>query len=811
MQVKIMLKIIFYVLSAAALFCGGISAGGDAESLLPAGSCSTMLRNSRLELEAGDFPAGWSFRINRPDYFPNGFPQGGGCFKFHRKGKMHIVRQDWTFSIEPGELYRLSAWVKAGNFTAGRAELLSFNNGWSQSSGINIPQGSYGWKRIEKVFRGYSSRGGVGSVGIVVDRIRSGEFEIAGITLEPASQKAYEASIAYLKEIPPQKLIPLEPKLNAVENTLKFRWYGDKKVRSISWQSGSGSSGKAKINNAIAVLDLHKLVSGRHILTCTAGDVIKKFNIIKRDKITEPQNAVRKNNLHTLLAEFECKDGFKSSFLNPRDGWVSFQLADNMKITIPESKVPLSGSMPVYLRAGKYDFTVSGSGRVCIAAIAETIYYQLAGGPHLTGFPKHDFEMVKKHQLDCITTFNNGSPGSEKNWQIFRKQHNNLLLAHSTVADGTAQPPSVRGTGSREWRFDGAILDEFSSGNEKQLALVLKNSGRYDLAPGKSIYCWMTGTPQNSAVTAGFMSMAVNELNGKLLFEAYVPSNTANEKEARKLILDKMLGAVNKFEAVYPGFRKYLGMVISPSNIPLSFTVDNEPEANFKYFLDMQMNILATHPAFDGIGAVGCWGGNHTDNEVTRWVSALFRHYVIEGKTNMLSAEFGWKLAENILKNCSFAAGIQHWNCTGEVKIKSTDNYAAVMKYFGNLPGAGNNYAVLPPGSSIGQKTGSLIPGKLYKLSFISSNALDPVNGRAYRSRLNTSLKGGKILPEHTVKYRKSPFASQNAKMGKANFDMLVFRAEQTQAEITFSPDEKCKDPVALHRVSIVPFYDNDR
>ena len=68
----------------------------------------------------------------------------------------------------------------------------------------------------------------------------------------------------------------------------------------------------------------------------------------------------------------------------------------------------------------------------------------------------------------------------------------------------------------------------------------------------------------------------------------------------------------------------------------------HHPEVDYKYYLDMQLNLAANDPSCRDLGAVGYWGCNYADDEMKRWSFALMRHYVVEGNTNMLSAAYGY-------------------------------------------------------------------------------------------------------------------------------------------------------------------------
>ncbi|MBO4513603.1 MAG: hypothetical protein J5746_12635 [Victivallales bacterium] len=780
-----------------------------AEDLLPPGKGGNMLQNGNLFLEAGDFPSHWASRKHKPDYFPEGFPQGGGSLRFHAKGKQHIIRQDWTFSIIEGEQYRLSYWMRSQDFKAKQAIVLSFNNGWTSTAESPIPPGSSAWHQVDLLFTGFASIGGVGSVGIVIDGIESGFVEIANICVEPATRKAQEASVAYLKEIPPQTLIPLAPRLDEIQRQLTLRWFGEASVKQIAWSLSGKPMGNATISDGgLVTLDFSGVKPGEYTLELKAADFALTRQVRRISDMTV--KGKRRNNFNTLLYSANCAAGATFQFELASSSWISIKAAPGMKITLEGGEKTFSGSMPVHLAAGIHSGKVTeGNGRIEISAITETLYYQLAGGPYLKNIPKHTYAMVKKQQLDCVTTFANGAPSNESDWNDFRKLHANFLLEHASVGDVTGDTlKTFRGLTKDTPYFDGIIADEFSAGNNRQLAKFLKHREALSKPYGKAVYAWITGTPSTSPILAGFMSCFLNDLHGKVVYESYVPNNYTDEADARNVMKRRLNDTMLQFKMLYPGCEAVLGISLCHSNIPLSFTIDNEPEANFKYLLDMEMNLLANHPDFQGLSLAGTWGGNYADEEMTRWFSALLRHYVIEGKTDMLSAPLGWSLAPGHIQNASFRNGLKNWEAKGNVSLGNQDSMADILRQFNIIPGKADAYAVIQPGASISQKMSHLTPGRLYVLKYVTSDATNVTGGRPKQTPLTATFEDAEPMG-NLIKYRKPILDDNKSRMGLENYDAILFRAKMETGRVTLSASATAARPSGLHFVSVMPYYED--
>ncbi|MBR4663198.1 MAG: hypothetical protein IKO93_04930, partial [Lentisphaeria bacterium] len=151
--------------------------------------------------------------------------------------------------------------------------------------------------------------------------------------------------------------------------------------------------------------------------------------------------------------------------------------------------------------------------------------------------------------------------------------------------------------------------------------------------------------------------------------------------------------------------------------------VDNEPEADHRVLLDMQMRTISTDPAFKDIGLINFWGDNYSDLERTRWVMELMRHYVIEGKTSSLAAERGLKLCPGHLRNASFRDGLNEWQVSGAVTPGRSPDGGRFLKRFNAQidPSPMAMFERKKEPAGIAQTIKNLTPGKVYKLRLVLS------------------------------------------------------------------------------------------
>jgi len=115
-------------------------------------------------------------------------------------------------------------------------------------------------------------------------------------------------------------------------------------------------------------------------------------------------------------------------------------------------------------------------------------------------------------------------------------------------------------------------------------------------------------------------------------------------------------------------------------SMPTTETLNLDPQVDFKVWMDLQFQHLATAPAFAGLYGLMEYTSGYADEETVRWAARLYRHYGMEGKTDLLSARLGYRYRLDYVQNPDFAEGTQHWQVKaaepGAVEVKSLKGYA---------------------------------------------------------------------------------------------------------------------------------------
>jgi hypothetical protein len=181
------------------------------------------------------------------------------------------------------------------------------------------------------------------------------------------------------------------------------------------------------------------------------------------------------------------------------------------------------------------------------------------------------------------------------------------------------------------------------------------------------------------------------------------------------------------------------------------------PNVDFRVFMDMQLQALATHPGWRGIYGVQNYLSSHMTEETVRWVSRLFRHYCIEGKTELLSEAQGLKFHLNYIQSPDFEEGtFGYWDLSNARTMKAmivpgfswkqgrydVDTHADIPR--------GNNVLWMKRGKDkpnvLSQEIRNLERGKLYSVKLYAADYKDFAKKQSVNVSLN--VEKADLLPE---------------------------------------------------------------
>lgn len=781
----------------------GLALSLPADDIVSAGTYGNLISNGELELYAGTFPAYWRFLgSNTPGYAANGGCRNHGRFFFLEKKKNYLIRQDWTFTIIPGEKYRLSAMVKCRDFRASLAYITVFNNAWKQEIRMPLPSGTYDWKKVDQIITGFPSRGGYYSIAIRVHQVRSGQLEISDISLEPATQQAFEKSTAYRKLVPPPELVVLSPRKSQIPETspvLHCRWFGSADAKSIAYSIGKLDRQAAVGERGLTDLDLSGLPPGKHTVQVKSGSKTLTIPVIIQSRL-ETSMEKKLNNFHYVIAEKTLREGQTAEFVNPRAGWVLFRMPEQMELSLPSCGRTMRNGDFLQLDFGKFSFTVKkGNGPVRISAVAETAVYPLGTGPFLRGMPRHNWKFTRKYELPAVMSFLGGTlPDSEM--AEYRKGLQRFycpLKIQKITQNPENRTIQCTGLLAENRMYDGIYIDEVAMSAEKPLVMFLKNLPALKIPAGRDVLTYICGNPRDTGYTAELLSQCVNLSKfSKVLSEIYIPNQFLSGKDAEDAVNARLIQYAANLNKIYPGLNPFWGIALCHSNTALRFTLDHEPEADHRVLLDMQMHAVAVRPEFQKIGHIGFWGDNYSDLERTRWIMKLFRHYVIEGKTSLLSERYGMKLHPGHLRNASFRQGTKYWKTSGKIEPGTMSDGGAFMKRFNNqLDSSRVMYFVhTQDPAGISQMMENLSSGKSYKIRMVVSGS----------GMVSVKISGRKYPVQIFHPEKKDP-ASKIAPV----YAEVTFKAENNREMLELNNSEIAPGTrIGLHYVSVLSIFE---
>ena len=390
-----------------------------------------------------------------------------------------------------------------------------------------------------------------------------------------------------------------------------------------------------------------------------------------------PFSVTADNNFSRELLKQKPVEG-SVTFRNPRDGWVFF------KSGMDSRDLPLAGREKRTVRlvrgegfaelpAGTYQVRNLPASEIMIRTAPALLFYFFAGDferPRDTGLTvTHDTKYGRTGMYiyhwkylreNILPNFNMLiSAGSHPELDTWRGEGRKLIVSipMNPKAETREAAWTKKLTASRN---DGIIVDEFilptgasthnggefgytspGLGFDALTLAAVRSAGRLARKQSGNFYAWL-GVPWDSRTED--VKPLLNVLraeNGYLLWEAY--AFTRNHQQEMKIrLLNRTAGFLQADK------RAFESILIAPSTMEFS---DNNAEIDFKVWLEQQLNAIANNHDFSGIRGLSMYVAHYTTPEILRWYSALLRHYALEGRTDMLSDQYGYQLKPGILEN----------------------------------------------------------------------------------------------------------------------------------------------------------------
>ncbi len=585
--------------------------------------------------------------------------------------------------------------------------------------------------------------------------------------------------------------------------------------------------------------------------------------------IAESKSSGKQRKLNNLVTEL-VREALPESglaeytFKNPKDGWIFIKAPAEMaasgrvivsfdrmsrKQAIISRKTGRHGEAMRWFHAGVYKIYVwtkdKPEGMLIVRSIPEIIFLQFTGdfnspdgSPYKVSQKEvhgsdrlylYYWDYLDKYVLDNVNVVQADESCDE------RPEIKKWLAEGRKLISGAHFPSLNPDDLYRHWsksmrvsNFSGVLVDEFVSptnnisfkdrllggynpgfGFRPEILNVIRRI--HDSGQKGKFYAYL-GVPKAASVKDSRPLLDILEASGYYwVWEAYLWEQS-NLDEAKSYMEKELIQRMREFRKEFPGYEKHL--ILCPS---IMGPWDSIPYMDYKVWLDMQMNASVSNPAFEGIYGIAPYQSTTADPEMIRWVSALLRHYFIEGNTGLLSAKYGYSLLTDHLRNADFSAEAAAWNVhpakAGSIQFKKVRDLPFKKGYLPLGPGILVMKRESQKANVVRQEIRNLKPGRLYSFRmFIGDLSATDLKTRQIYAH-SVAIKGAVILPQE---------GRQDVQRGDAaiknsicwNYTYIVFKAVKPSAMLEISDWIDAKIPGGpVHQellfdfMQIQPFY----
>jgi hypothetical protein len=392
--------------------------------------------------------------------------------------------------------------------------------------------------------------------------------------------------------------------------------------------------------------------------------------------------------------------------------------------------------------------------KLVVKAIPELIHCGLGFNPAIKSYGKYDFAFLKKDILPNVTTL--VVPHNIELEQAviddWRRQGKRFIAAVGINAQAkTAEDHYKFWTGyfERSPYLDGIIIDEFIVNNpirewlpvvtperqkrfdhERAQYLIYEEAFRKIRADpqyrDKMVYAYIGGSGKtlNQEIIGPTFVRSLLDYDFRIALERYIFEVSSEQKS--KQVLQLLVDGIADWAAKEPTVREHMVLTFGLFSMPPG-GINKQPNVDYHVWMDQQMNIVANHPVMAGITGLNWWTSLQADEETVRFVGKLYRHYAIEGKTELFTKD---PLFLSHIENADFEKQFEGWTLNaaeeGKIQARSFPRYGRIEgRYMGlgrpaDPEHIGDTFLWMkrsPKGpNSFLQPIKDLQPGRLYSL-----------------------------------------------------------------------------------------------
>lgn len=798
-----------------------------------------LIANGVLDSGTSEVPSYWYHDSGTGISFPDGGPDNMGYMLFSasegNNGKV-LFRQN-GLNLVPGEKYLLSCKIRTRNFRASQPRLLIHDFRWGHEFNVGRFPENTDWQEFFKEFiLSEDCRKGEFGAALFLPKFQ-GELAIADIRLVPLTKKAAEGSSNCLSRI--RQMLILEPMTARLEAIP-----AGTRTLPLFWSRGNDGS------TLLATVDGKKIPDpafrdgcfqlpleseGRHsvkIQVMHQEKTILEKEFVYAIAVPEKKTAEKRlNSFTTELMSEQCRNAKAVSFTVPRHTWVyfKFETASPVQAVLSGSSAPLLTEKSVRkeiqrrLEAGEYTITFRQpfTGKLVLRTVPVLYKYAGINPCVIPGIAEYDLAWHEKYVFGVFNTI--GARGVPENMRAY------AASAGVECADNIRPPArdeynknnikafrkKLTGENSKVFKPSSQWVefDEFFWNCDEGLMVAAYAFPAMKNPQKKDFLHWFGGTSGPSV--PGFHHKAVSAFmnagggRGYIAYEAYFKSRPS-EAEAAENIQHTLKTAAARMNEFVPHSNGAFGFIFGNFHQHPVLSLDFYPGVNYKYFLDMQFQAMASEPQFNGIALAGFWGFNYANEEIARWCCALIRHYVLEGKTELLSGKYGYTYLLTHVRNGDFEDGLNGWTVQGDVKTGRHLNFGSLSEGRWGATGIGDRFAVFTghgkQENSLTQEVVGLFPGRPYVLEFITADYDDVCAGKNNPREIAVSaeLPGAGILKD--FRYADQRNKRKNASV---NYRYVRFVPSGETQKLIFRDSGRDGEKLLVNFIRVAPYFED--
>ncbi|HDY65919.1 MAG TPA: LamG domain-containing protein [Phycisphaerae bacterium] len=462
-----------------------------------------------------------------------------------------------------------------------------------------------------------------------------------------------------------------------------------------------------------------------------------------------------------------------------------------------------------FLKAGTHVLLLNQSGdaklkHLVVRAIPELQHSYYGADPRIRPYGRYNWDFLKKDVLPNINVMVGGLDHYRRGDAFERlKEWTDMgrgWISYKPIPWNLGSGEAVfkywtETAGMQNPLVNGIIIDEANGGDLEAYDYFREAVEMMMADPkfkGKPVhpYCDMLTARDRSTKFA----RTCLKSGGNFVWEQYF-SEVPEEKKARRAMHTNMVSRMPKWEEVFPGCTRRMVIILCYMSEPTESS-NRLPDVNFKTYMDMQMELLANHPAFFSLGGIAWYHCGYSDEENVRWAGRLFRHFAINGNTARMSTD-PYRLTH--LRNPDFADQTVGWEiqpaAAGSIQPKKFARYGRLQSRWPDAP-YGDAFLWMKRNANkpnkFAQEIKDLTPGRLYSMKMITADYQNLINGKSEKKTNAISIKLDNVeldkAPDKSFQYP-FPNASSHENFPNSKFYMnyhwRVFRAKGKTAKLT--------------------------